>query len=116
MGTYVEITGDPDEVRGRGLNMKAAGETFHATAQGLIGDIEAAEGSAPWGNDKFGQEFLKTYHKDYDGKTFNDIVKSTLTETGPKISSTGQAIATAMSDYQFTDALGQSDISKSVKE
>ena len=116
MSNFVEITGDPDEVRARGAILAAKGQAYDARAQSLVDQISGLESGAPWGGDKYGQEFLNSdsggYHstKNTD-QPFNEYVKTSSTAMGPKLVNTGEAIEAAMIGYQFADLDNEGDIS-----
>jgi hypothetical protein len=116
MSNFVEINEDPDEIRGRGAVLAGQGQAFDARTQELVSRVEALEANAPWGADKYGTQFLNNenggYHStEHTDVPFNEYVKTGSAEVGQKIVRTGEAIAGAMTGYQFADIDNQTDIS-----
>jgi hypothetical protein len=116
MSNFVEITGDPDEIRARGAILAGKGQAYDARAQSLVDQISSLEAGAPWGGDKYGQQFLNSeaggYHSTKNTEEpFNDYVKTSATGMGPKLTKTGEAIENAMIGYQFADLDNEGDIS-----
>jgi hypothetical protein len=116
MSNFVEITGDPDEIRARGAILAARGEAYDARARSLVDQISGLEAGAPWGGDKYGQQFLHNesggyYSSKNTDQPFNDYVKTSATAMGPKLTRTGEAIESAMIGYQFADLDNEGDIS-----
>jgi hypothetical protein len=116
MSNYVEITGDPDEIRARGAQLAARGQAYEARAQSLTDRISSLEAGAPWGGDRYGRDFLDNenggYHSTkHTDEPFNEYVKNGATGIGPKLTRTGEAIESAMTGYQFADLDNERDIS-----
>ena len=111
MSNFVEINGDPDEIRARGARLAARGRGFEARAQNLVDRIAGIEGGAPWGGDGPGAEFLKPYKStEHTEEPFNEYVKNGANGLGQKLTRTGEAIENAMIGYQFADLDNESDI------
>ena len=109
--SFVSIEGDLDEVRGIGERVRGIGIDHDAATQDLTSKITDAESGAPWGGDSYGEEFKKSYFKDFDGKPAHELVKSNATATGKRISDTGGAISGAMTDLQLSDMENNSELS-----
>jgi hypothetical protein len=116
MSNFVEITGDPDEIRARGAQLAARGQAFDARAQEIVDRISGLEAGAPWGSDQYGRDFLDNENGGYHStkhteEPFNQYVKDSATGLGPRMTRTGEAIESAMTGYQFADLDNERDIS-----
>jgi len=115
MSNFVEITGDPDEIRARGASLAALAQGADARTAALVDRISGIEAGAPWGGDKHGQAFLNNENGGYHSTKhtdvpFNEYVKTSASKVGPKITRTGDAIQNAMTGYQFADLDNAQDI------
>jgi hypothetical protein len=108
---FVNIS-DPDAVRANAVRLSAAGETLDGEAQSQVSAIEAIEGEAPWGGDKYGAAFLKGYEQQPQGggAQANSSVQESLDQLGPEATKIGDAVTQAMVDYDAADTANASDI------
>ena len=112
MGTYVDIQGDPNDVTGRGAMLKAIAAKFKAEAAGVASKISGVEGEQPWGQDKFGDAFVKFYNQPPEGggDPVKDQIRDGLSEAGDLLDKVGGRTMLAMTEYQGTDSQKSADI------
>jgi hypothetical protein len=117
MSTYIKVEGDPEDVTAIGARLKAQAAAFGAQAQGILHEITAIDGAAPWGQDDAGRTFAEQYNKVPEGSDpntppFSEAVKNELSKAGEQLDKVGQAIIMTMAGYQGTDATNDNDIRK----
>lgn len=112
MSSYLDLHGDPNEVSGIGARLKGQAESFAAQAQAILGDIQSIEGRAPWGNDEIGDTFVSRYNGVPEGgdTPFSQSLQDEMSHAGDNLGKTGDGIMLAMSSYQSTDSINESDI------
>jgi hypothetical protein len=117
MSSYLDLNGDPNEVTGIGARLKGQAESFAAQAQAILGDIQSIEGRAPWGDDEIGNTFVSRYNGVPEGgdTPFSQSLQDELGSAGENLGKAGDGIMLAMSSYQSTDSINESDI-KGVKQ
>lgn len=117
MGSYLDIDGDPNEIGGKGAILRSLAESFRAKAEGILGDIQAADGERPWGNDKYGQAFETTYNVVPDGSdsSLRDAVQEGLSHAGERLTKVGDKTVLAMNEYQGVDAENEAEIRRAAQ-
>ncbi|MEV0839349.1 hypothetical protein AB0I55_07290 [Actinocatenispora sera] len=103
-GTFVQMDGDA--TNSAGARYALAGDKLTASGSGVRSGIESAEGAAPWGNDKFGQAFLKQYGDPQHG----DETLTFMTEGGDQVSTVGNAVQWAAVDGIDADSQAKQSI------
>ncbi|BCJ32413.1 hypothetical protein [Actinocatenispora sera] len=103
-GTFVQMGADETSVAG--ARYALAGDQLTANGSAVRSGIEAAEGSAPWGDDKFGHEFLKKYGNPQEG----DDSLTFLTDGGEQLSTVGNAVQWAAVDGIDADSQAKQSI------
>lgn len=111
MGTFINVDGDPNEVRGTGAGIRAMAEVFGGDIRGILSKINGLDASRPWGSDSFGEDFNKQYNQiGEDGKTASDRMKGWLQQAGEGAESASLKTMRAMDGYQAEDHRGGIDI------
>jgi hypothetical protein len=112
MATFVEITGDPDEIRANAARMGTSGETIQAKSAELHDAVSGIEAEQPWGHDKFGVEFLKGYQPDGGEGSPGEDPAAQLGRAGAELTKMSEGVTWAVTDYQSSDAQAADDIGK----
>lgn len=103
-GTFVQMDGDA--TNSAGARYALAGDKLTASGSSVRSGIESAEGSAPWGNDKFGHAFLKQYGDPQQG----DETLTFMTDGGDQVSTVGNAVQWAAVDGIDADSQAKQSI------
>jgi hypothetical protein len=113
--SYLSIDSSPDDVRMTGVHISALSEGLTSKASGLASTISSLESGQPWGNDKFGEAFKKSYFQQPAGsdQQFNEALKSDLSTIGDQLQKVGDGISGAMDSYQLVDGVSAQDIGRS---
>jgi hypothetical protein len=120
MSEYVKITTSAADIIAAAQGITARGEGLSAQISAAIGDIESREGDNTLGDDDFGREFKKTYHKPTPaaggaGTTANEAAKQSARAVGTMASHFGDAVTQAMTDYLTVDGENQAGIESSAE-
>jgi len=124
MATFVEITGDPDEVRANAARLTAKGQALTAKSSDLLEGITSIEGGRPWGGDKFGDAFLQDYgnvggavpgdeslrNDAAEHGSARDALLALAAAAGKDASDLGEAVTWALLDYQSADEQAADEI------
>jgi hypothetical protein len=103
-GTFVQMDGDA--TNSAGARYALAGDKLTASGSSVRSEIESAEGSAPWGDDKFGHAFLKQYGDPQQG----DETLTFMTDGGDQVSTVGNAVQWAAVDGIDADSQAKQSI------
>ena len=108
---FVNLTEGPDGLRHRAAQFSGQSEEFAGRLSSLLGEIAGIEGSRPWGGDKYGAVFEKSYFQATEGGEYARAVDEQVKELGPEASQIGIALSAGASDYQAEDLRIAGDIS-----
>lgn len=111
MSYFVEIDGDPNEMRKDANSCATAGGEVVSPVNAALARIKAIEAKKSWGTDEYGKSFSDQYFKaSDDGSTANDSVQSGCGQMGPQLKDIGDRVVTVVDAYTSTDSTGGSDI------
>jgi hypothetical protein len=108
---FLQVAG-ADAVEAGAARLSAAGEELDGAVQAVTSEISAIEAEEPWGDDKFGQQFLANYREKPKGSTvdFSKGAQESMAQLGPEAQKIGDATVKAMLDYVGTDDSNAADI------
>lgn len=109
---FVDLSEGPDGLRARAVQLAGHAEDFAARLEAILGRISQVEAGKPWGGDKYGEQFEKSYGQETDEGPFNQAVDKQVASLGPEASTLGEALSAGATDYQTEDLQAADDINK----
>lgn len=109
---FVDLSEGPDGLRARAVQLSGHAEDFATRLETLLTRISEVEGGKPWGGDKYGEQFERSYGQETDEGPLNRAVDAQVATLGPEASTLGEALTAGATDYQSEDLQAADDINK----